>query len=175
MWTGHPEGRLNEVRSPRERRRRRPGRPWPRPRGLNEVRSPKERRPGRAGAEHTLRVRASTKSALQRSGDRRHRPLGHPWRTHASTKSALQRSGDPSPRPRTRSRSRCLNEVRSPKERRRRGCRPAPRCTACLNEVRSPKERRPVARTTSWGPSSLNEVRSPKERRLCRGRRVPGA
>ena len=108
--------RLNEVRSPRERRQS-ASTPWPaRPR-LNEVRSPRERRqawatrlsaskptpqrsPLPTGAETDDRadpagaVGASTKSAPHGSGDHRGPRGGIPHDFHASTKSAPHGSGD---------------------------------------------------------------------------------
>ena len=137
--TTPPPCGLNEVRSPMERRHgpRTVPRTRRRSRCLNEVRSPKERRLV-AGVRDLVLALASTKSAPQRSGDRDIHPLafstpqrsplpqrsGDRSRRHdgtlgngASTKSAPQRSGDWS-RCTTVTVRACLNEFRSPKERR---------------------------------------------------------
>ncbi|MGW9719971.1 hypothetical protein ACUXOP_002114, partial [Micrococcus aloeverae] len=130
---------------------------------------------------------ASTKSAPQRSGDTPDR-VGGGRAMLASTKSAPQRSGDVRRWGRCEPGSRCLNEVRSPKERRPCLESVSPEPDRRLNEVRSPKERRrrreldggphrPASTKSapqrsgdggnSSGPAArvtrLNEVRSPKE------------
>ena len=185
-----PSARLNEVRSPKERR------PWLTQSTddgvtrLNEVRSPKERRPSSAphsggrrtppqrsplpeGAETRRRgpraprkaSGASTKSAPRRSGDTQLIPVVEVVDA-ASTKSAPRRSGD-------------LGYVfpfwritgvpqRSPlpegaETTRHRLVNPHDRIG--LNEVRSPKERRHPCPNDRGRLRSLNEVRSPKERR----------
>ncbi len=156
---------------------------------LNEVRSPKERRPaGRPGAH--LRAGASTKSAPQRSGDfilkslrltapggPQRSPLPKGAETVALAASCPVPSGlnevrspkerrRPSPGSGVPGRCSGLNEVRSPKERRRsRRCGCGTRRSR-LNEVRSPKERRQPTRSAPRLASRLNVVRSPKERRL---------
>ena len=178
---------------------------------LNEVRSPKERRPDESEPV-LLDVRASTKSAPHRSGDPRPRRGCGPPRGLNEVRSPQERR----PRPRAASRCRrCrLNEVRSPQERRPgrgnawgRACGPqrSPLPTGAetcarglevlaavvastksaphrsgdssirdirypsdygLNEVRSPQERRRPRRSAAGRcRRGLNEVRSPQEQR----------
>ena len=107
---------LNEVRSPKERRQAARRRGTPRVWRLNEVRSPKERRqPLRR--EHThRRLRASTKSAPQRSGD-----VADRWGTrgaHTPQRSPLPKGAETRMGRSAWTRRCSLNEVRSPKERR---------------------------------------------------------
>ena len=116
------------------------------------------------GAHHGFG--ASTKSAPQRSGDaRRVEELVHDL--PASTKSAPQRSGDTGPARRRGARA-GLNEVRSPKERRRDLSGGVGAEADLPQRSPLPKGAETPAPKTWWLPcrSGLNEVRSPKERRL---------
>ena len=102
---------LNEVRSPEGAETATPS-PDPRSRGprLNEVRSPKERRLGLSGEAEDV-AGASTKSAPHRSGDTRpgSTPRGRP--SLNEVRSPKERR--PHTVPRKRHQSRCLNEVRT--------------------------------------------------------------
>ena len=162
--SGASQACLNEVRSPKERRRR--GIVW----SIRMIESASTKSaPRRSGDIRAPTIEgdcvASTKSAPRRSGDLSLHRLEHLHR--ASTKSAPRRSGD------TRrcrgSGGRCsLNEVRSPKERR-----PPPRMTAASAHTRPQRSPLPEGAETSTGATRaptaprLNEVRSPKERRRC--------
>ena len=113
-------------------------------RGLNEVRSPKERRRAHiSDSERLALISASTKSAPRRSGDCSAQGLCSRGRV-ASTKSAPRRSGDNPTGIKVLDSETEPQRSPLPEGAETRLGPTGGRCSLRLNEVRSPKERRPI-------------------------------